>query len=153
MKKHIIIYYIIINLICLIPSIISVFIQFDFKFNTLFFFTFSLLNVIAISSIYLNRVVKPSLYFLALTNLIQVFTFVFLGFSYKFLLGPDISFFVFDDGDLSTRLTAIPYNIIFDIDSFEVDNNFMFGFNFIHFWLFLFFNKLIIEEKKLKSNL
>lgn len=153
MKKYIIIYYIIVNLICLIPNIISVFIQFDFKFNTLFFFTFSLLNVIAISSIYLNRVVKPSLYFLALTNLIQAFTFVFLGFSYKFLLGPDISFFVFDDGDLSARFAALPYNMIFYVNSFEVDNNFMFGFNFLHFWLFLFFNKLIIEEKKLKTNL
>ena len=153
MKKYIIIYYIIVNLICLIPSIISVFLEFDFKFNTLFFFTFSLLNVIAISSIYLNRVVKPSLYFLALTNLIQAFTFVFLGFSYKFLLGPDISFFVFDDGDLSARFAALPYNMIFYVNSFEVDNNFMFGFNFVHFWLFLFFNKLIIEEKKLKTNL
>jgi len=130
-----------------------VFLEFDFKFNTLFFFTFSLLNVIAISSVYLNRVVKPSLYFLALTNLIQAFTFVFLGFSYKFLLGPDISFFIIDDGDLSTRFTALPYNIIFYVNSFKVDNNFMFGFNFVHFWLFLFFNKLIIEEKKLKTNL
>ncbi|MDP5028790.1 MAG: hypothetical protein NWQ14_11245 [Flavobacterium sp.] len=153
MKKYIIIYYIIVNLICLIPSIISVFLEFDFKFNTLFFFTFSLLNVIAISSVYLNRVVKPSLYFLAITNLIQVFTFVFFGFSYKFLLGPDISFFIFDDGDLSARFAALPYNMIFYVNSFEVDNNFMFGFNFVHFWLFLFFNKLIIEEKKLKTNL
>ena len=150
MKKYIIIYYIIVNLICLIPSIISVFLEFDFKFNTLFFFTFSLLNVIAISSVYHNRVVKPSLYFLALTNLIQAFTFVFLGFSYKFLPGPDISFFIIDDGDLSTRFTALPYNIIFYVNSFKVDNNFMFGFNFVHFWLFLFFNKLIIEEKNLK---
>jgi len=130
-----------------------VFLEFDFKFNTLFFFTFSLLNVIAISSVYLNRVVKPSLYFLAITNLIQVFTFVFFGFSYKFLLGPDISFFIFDDGDLSARFAALPYNMIFYVNSFEVDNNFMFGFNFVHFWLFLFFNKLIIEEKKLKTNL
>ena len=153
MKKYIIIYYIIVNLICLIPSIISVFLEFDFKFNTLFFFTFSLLNVIAISFVYLNRIPIPSLYFLSLTNLIQAFTFVFLGFSYKFLLGPDISFFIFDDGDLSTRFTAIFYNIIFDLDSFNIDNNFMFGFNFVHFWLFLFFNKLIIEEKKLKTKL
>lgn len=153
MKKYIIIYYIIVNLICLIPSIISVFLEFDFKFNTLFFFTFSLLNVIAISSVYLNRMTISSLYFLALTNLIQSFTFVFLGFSYKFLLGPDISFFIIDDGDLSARFTAIPYNIIFDIDSFNIDDNFMFGFNFIHFWLFIFFNKLIIKERNNRSNL
>ena len=153
MKKYIIIYYIIVNLICLIPSIIGVFLEFDFKFNTLFFFTFSLLNVIAISFVYLNRMTISSLYFLALTNLIQSFTFVFLGFSYKFLLGPDISFFIIDEGDLSARFTAIPYNIIFDIDSFNIDDNFMFGFNFIHFWLFLFFNKLIIEERNNKSNL
>lgn len=153
MKKYIIIYYIIVNLICLIPSIISVFLEFDFKFNTLFFFSFSLSNAIAISFVYLNRVTIPSLYFLALTNLIQSFTFVFLGFSYKFLLGPDISFFIIDEGDLSARFTAIPYNIIFDIDSFNIDDNFMFGFNFIHFWLFLFFNKLIIEERNNKSNL
>ena len=153
MKKYIIIYYIIVNLICLIPSIISVFLEFDFKFNTLFFFTFSLLNFIAISFVYLNRIPKPSLYFLSLTNLIQAFTFVFLGFSYKFLLGPDISFFIFDDGDLSARFAALPYNMIFYVNSFEVDNNFMFGFNFVHFWLFLFFNKLIIEEKKLKTKL
>jgi hypothetical protein len=152
MKKYIIIYYIIVNLIYLIPSIISVFLEFDFKFNTLFFFTFSLLNVIAILFVYLNQLTIPSLCFLALTNLIQSFTFVFLGFSYKFLLGPDISFFIIDDGDLSARFTAIPYNIIFDIDSFNIDDNFMFGFNFIHFWLFLFFNKLIIEERKNKSN-
>ena len=153
MKKYIIIYYIIVNLICLIPSIISVFLEFDFKFNTLFFFSFSLSNAIAISFVYLNRVTIPSLYFLALTNLIQSFTFVFLGFSYKFLLGPDISFFIIDEGDLSARFTAIPYNIIFDIDSFNIDDNFMFGFNFIHFWLFIFFNKLIIKQRNNKSNL
>ena len=153
MKKYIIIYYIIVNLICLIPSIISVFLEFDFKFNTLFFFSFSLLNIIAISFVYLNRMTISSLYFLALTNLIQSFTFVFLGFSYKFLLGPDISFFIIDDGDLSARFTAIPYNIIFYLNSFEVDDNFMFGFNFIHFWLFIFFNKLIIKERNNKSNL
>ena len=153
MKKYIIIYYIIVNLICLIPSIISVFLEFDFKFNTLFFFSFSLSNAIAISFVYLNRVTIPSLYFLALTNLIQSFTFVFLGFSYKFLLGPDISFFIIDEGDLTARFTAIFYNIIFHTDSFNIDDNFMFGFNFIHFWLFLFFNKLIIEERKNKSNL
>ena len=153
MKKYIIIYYIIVNLICLIPSIISVFLEFDFKFNTLFFFFFSLLNVITISFVYLNRMTISSLYFLALTNLIQSFTFVFLGFSYKFLLGPDISFFIIDEGDLTARFTAIFYNIIFHTDSFNIDDNFMFGFNFIHFWLFLFFNKLIIEERKNKSNL
>lgn len=148
MKKYIIIYYIIVNLICLIPSIISVFLEFDFKFNTLFFFSFSLLNIIAISLVFLNRIIIPSLFFLALTNLIQTFTFVVLGFSYKFLLGPDISFYLIDEGDLSVRFLALPYNIIFDLDSFYSDDNFMFGFNFFHFWLFLFFNKLIIEERK-----
>ena len=59
----------------------------------------------------------------------------------------------FDEHTLSARFAALPYNMIFYVNSFEVDNNFMFGFNFVHFWLFLFFNKLIIEEKKLKTNL
>lgn len=147
MRKIIIIYYIIVNLICFIPSLTGI-IQLDTKFNTLFFFTFSLLSLVATTLVLLNKMIKYSLFFLTITNLLQVFTFVFLGLSYKFLLGPEISFYIIDDGNFSTRISALPFNIFFDVDSFTIDNNYMFGFNFIHIFLFLFFNNLLLLEKK-----
>jgi hypothetical protein len=147
MKKIIIIYCLIVNLICLIPSLISI-IELDFKFNTLFFFIFSLISLIATIFVLINKVVNLSLLFLIITNFLQVFTFVFLGLSYKFLLGPEISFYIFNDGDLSARFSALPYNIIFHVNTFKLDDNYMFGFNFIHVFLFLYFNHLLLLEKK-----
>jgi len=148
MKKNIIIiYYLIVNLIVFIPSLLGV-IQQNTEFNTLFFLTFSLLNLIATLLVLLNKMVKYSLFFLIITNLLQVFTFVFLGLSYKLLLGPDISFYIIDDGNFSTRISALPFNIFFNVDSFTIDDNYMFGLNFIHFFLFLFFNNLFFIEKR-----
>jgi len=147
MKKTIIIYYLLVNLICFILSLLGVIKQ-NTEFNTLFFLTFSLLSLIATSLVLLNKVVRYSLFFLAITNLLQVFTFVFLGLSYKFLLGPEISFYIIDDGNFSTRISALPFNIFFDVDSFTIDDNYMFGLNFIHVFLFLFFNNLLLLERK-----
>lgn len=146
MKKIIIIYYIIVNLICFTISLLGV-IQLDTKFNTLFFFTFSLLSLIATILLILKKAVRCSLFFLTITNFIQVFTFVFSGLSYKFLLGPEISFYIISDGNFSTRISALPFNVFLDVDSFTSDNNYMFGINFIHIFLFLFFNNLLISEK------
>lgn len=137
MKKIIIIYYIIVNLVCFIPSLISI-IQLDIKFNTLFFFTFSLLSLIATTLLILKKSVRYSLFFLAFTNFLQAFTFVFSGFSYKLLLGPEVSFYIINDGNFVARFSALPYNIIFYVNSFKIDDNYMFGLNFIHIFLFFF---------------
>jgi len=147
MKKIIIIYYLIIHLICLIPSLISV-LESDLKFNTLFFFIYSLLSIIACIMIFLNKKIEFSLLFITVSNFFQSLSFVFLGVSYKFLLGPEVSFYVFNDGDLSARFSSLPYNIVLYINSFKLDDNFLLGFNFLHFFLFIFFNNLFFIEKR-----
>lgn len=147
MKKIIIIYYLIVHIICLIPSLISI-LELDFKFNTLFFFIYSFLSTIACIMIFLNKKVKFSLFFITISNFFQSLSFVFLGVSYKFLLGPEVSFYIFDDGNLSARFSALPYDIIFYINSFKLDDNFLLGFNFLHFFLFIFFNNLFFIEKR-----
>ncbi len=150
MRKAIIIYYLIIHIICLIPSLISLF-QLDLKFNTLFFFFYSLLSIISILLYQLNKAIKIALSFLILSNFFQIITFVFYGLSYKFLLGPEISFYIFNDGNLSSRFSALPYNVILYVNTFNLDSNFLFGINFIHFLLFLFFNDLLLKSKKCKT--
>lgn len=150
MRKAIIVYYLIIHIICLIPSLVSLF-QLDLKFNTLFFFFYSLLNIISILLYQLNKAIKITLSFLILSNFFQIITFVFCGLSYKFLLGPEISFYIFNDGNLSSRFSALPYNVILYVNTFNLDSNFLFGINFIHFLLFLFFNDLLLKSKKCKS--
>ena len=62
MKKTIIIYYLLVNLICFILSLLGVIKQ-NTEFNTLFFLTFSLLSLIATSLVLLNKVVRYSLFF------------------------------------------------------------------------------------------
>ena len=147
MKKTIVIYYLLVNLICFILSLLGVIKQ-NTEFNTLFFLTFSLLSLIVTTLLILKKSVKYSLFFLAITNFLQAFTFVFSGFSYKLLLCPEVSFYIINDGNFVARFSALPYNIIFYVNSFKIDDNYMFGLNFIHIFLFLFFNNLLLLERK-----
>ncbi|MEC4048610.1 hypothetical protein OX284_004150 [Flavobacterium sp. SUN046] len=156
MKKGFILYSTIVYLICFFPSLMSL-TQLDFKFNTVFFFIYSFLGLLAIYFISKDKFIKESFTYLSLSNFLQMFSFVLLGLSYKFVLGPSLFFYISDTGDLVTQFSFKFYNIIFHINKVESDGNFLIGINLFNLFLFLGFaslaNKHLHSKSALNSNI
>ncbi|WP_268849231.1 hypothetical protein [Flavobacterium aestivum] len=87
--------------------------------------------------------------FLGITNLLQSFSLIIFGLSYKFILGPDLSLYLIDTGDKIVEFSFKMYNVIFYINKIERDKTLFLGLNFIH--LFLFFGFVILAHRHSKK--
>jgi hypothetical protein len=150
MKKVFIVYSTIVYLICFFPSLISL-IQLDFKFNTIFFFIYSFFGLLAIYFILKDRFVKYLFNYLSITNFIQMFSFVVVGLSYKFVLGPSLFLYIADTGDLVAKFSFKFYNIILHINKVESDGNFMIGLNFFNLFLFFGFASVAYKYPRMQK--
>lgn len=148
MKRVILNYSIVIYLICFVLYIANVFLL-SFTFNTFFFLLYSSLCLIAIYFIFKEKYVKQSLMFLGITNLLQSFSLIIFGLSYKFILGPDVSLYLINTGDRIVEFSLKMYNVIFYVNKIKGDNTLFLGINFIH--LFLFFGFVILAQNYSKK--
>ncbi len=148
MKRIILNYSTIIYLICFVLYTVNLLLL-SFTFNTFFFLLYSLFCLVAIYFIFKEKYVKQSLMFLGITNLLQSFSLIIFGLSYKFILGPDLSLYLIDTGDKIVEFSFKMYNVIFYINKIERDKTLFLGLNFIH--LFLFFGFVILAHRHSKK--
>ncbi len=119
-----------------------------------FFLRDILYIIISSISIYcvFNLTKKYVYHFLCITNFIQSYSLILFGFSYKFLLGPDLSFYFYREGDLFTKFE---FNIFNGASLYSKDlnsNNWSIGINFIHLYIVCYSYSLIYKSKTKISN-
>lgn len=115
----------------------------------IFFIINSTVSIYCVSNI--NQ--KYTYHYLCITNLIQAFSFIFFGFAFKFLLGPDLSFYLYKEVDFLTKFEFIFFNGA-SISSKDLNsNNWSIGINFIHLYIFLYSYSLISKFKAKRSNI
>jgi hypothetical protein len=137
MKKYLILYHSFVHLISVLVSFISI-VSYDFKFNNVIIFTISLLFLIPSYQYYLRKNEDKSIFFMWVFNLLQSFSLIFKGLTYKLVFGPDFSFYLIKSQDLVTQFSFKFFNIYayFNYVNGEV---YAIGFNFIHFVFFSYF--------------
>lgn len=114
----------------------------------IFFIINSLVSIYSVFNI--NQ--KYAYHYLCITNLAQAFSFLFFGFAFKFLLGPDLSFYFYKGGDLLTKFEFIFFNGA-SISSKDLNsNNWSIGINFIHLYIVLYSYSQISKYKADISN-
>ncbi len=95
---------------------------------------------------------KYAYHYLCATNLIQAFSLMLFGFSFKFLLGPDLSFFLYSEGDLKSTLSFKIFNVFLICSKGSEINDWVIGINFIHLFVFFHLFSLISKSKTKISN-
>ena len=118
------------------------------------FFRDILYVIISVVSIYcvFHLTKKYAYHFLCFTNFIQSFSLILSGFGFKFLLGPELSFNLYREGDLMQKLE---FKIFNGTPVFSKDlniNNWSIGINFIHLFIFFYLYCLISKSKAKTSN-
>lgn len=135
MKKIISAYISITNLIFLIIYIVCLFLERP-TFNYTVIFIVSLLSVICISCIFQNKFVKPSYILLSIIYFLQSFSLVISNIAWKLLIGTELSFYIFRNGDLTTKLDLKIFNIQFLLNTMSNGGNWAIGLNFVHIVIF-----------------
>jgi hypothetical protein len=117
-------------------------------FKDIFFIINSILSIYCV----FNVGNKYAYHYLCITNFIQAFSFILFGFAFKFLLGPDLSFYFYREGDLLTKLEFNIFNGTF-IHSKDLNiDNWSIGINFIHLYIAFYLYSLISKAKAKISN-
>lgn len=147
MKKSILIYSAIIYIVCFIINVVDIFTS-SFNFETLFLMFFSILCLLPIYFIFEEKYLKKAFVFLWIVNLIQSFSVILLGLTYKLIIGPDLSLYLINSGDKLVQFSVKIFNIFSYFNYIKGDNTFAIGINFSHLLLFIYF---YFEAKKYKK--
>lgn len=152
MTKSILGYCTLINSICFIFSLLSL-LKLNFKFNTIFFLLLTTASLLALNYLRQKKHQKPALLFLAFSSFLQSFTFFIAGILYKFVLGPNVTLYIYKQPDIKIRMAAKLYDVICQIVLLP-DNGkgFAFGVNVIHFLLFIGFVTMACRQKPEKAS-
>ena len=98
MKKSILIFNAFIFITCFIISTAQVFIS-GFTFQLVFLILFGIFGLMPIYYIFENRNVKKWFFILFVINLFQSVSFILLGITFKFIIGPDLTLYLIDASD------------------------------------------------------
>ena|SRR6478609_9364973 len=146
MKKSILIFNFAIYFICFAINVAELFIS-SFSFETLFLIFFSSLCLLSIYFIFEGKNLKKAFVFLSIVNFLQSFSLIFLGLTFKLIVGPDISLYLIDSADNLLRFSAKIFNIFAYFNFVKNDNTLALGVNFIHL---IFFISFYFEARKIK---
>jgi hypothetical protein len=144
MKKTILIYNALIYIICFVLSTIGIFTS-SFNLETLFLAFLSVLFLLPIYFVLENKHQKIALIFIANINLIQAFSIVVFGITYKLIIGPDLTLYLINSGDKLIQFSLKFFNIYSYFNFVKNDDTLALGINFIHLLFFLYF---YYESKK-----
>jgi hypothetical protein len=147
MKKTILIYNALIYIICFVLSTIGIFTS-SFNLETLFLAFLSVLFLIPFYFVLENKHQKKALIFIANINLIQAFSVVVFGLTYKLIIGPDFTLYLINSGDKLIQFSLKIFNIFSYFNYVKNDDTLALGINFIHLLLFLYF---YYESKKIRE--
>lgn len=147
MKKTILIYNALIYITCFVLSIVGIFTS-SFKLETLLLAILSILFLIPVYFVFENKHLKKSLTFLARINLIQAFSIIVFGLTYKLIIGPDLSLYLINSGDKLIQFSLKIFNIFAYVNYVKNDGTLALGINFIHLLMFVYF---YFEAKKIRE--
>lgn len=138
MKKITLLYIAIVNLISVIIYSIDLFLN-QFHLEDILMLIFSLLNLIFLYNIYESKYLKISFSYLSFAYLLQSFSILTSGFTWKLITGTDITLYIFKEVNILTKIDFKVFNLYSICNSLN-GTNWGIGINFIH--LFIFFNLL-----------
>ena len=147
-EKYTLIYITIVNTICLTLYVAKLFSEKP-RFDDIIIIILSFLSIACILSIINKKFLKLSYLYLCLVYLLQSFTIFFFNLAWKLIIGPDLSFYLMRDGDLTSKLDLKLFNLQFFYNTILNNNSWLIGINFIH--LIIFYNlykSTIITIKK-----
>ncbi|WP_026709614.1 hypothetical protein [Flavobacterium filum] len=147
MKKAVLIYNALVFVFCFIISLVDIFTS-SFKIETILLITFSILFLLPIFFIFEKRHLKKSLNSLAIINLIQAFSIIFFGITYKLVIGPDLTLYFISSGDKIMQFSFKFFNIFSYFNYIKNDNTLALGINFTHLFMFIYF---YLEAKQIKE--
>ncbi|MBE8726489.1 hypothetical protein C4F50_16315 [Flavobacterium sp. KB82] len=110
-----------------------------FSFETLFLIFFSSLCIASLYFIFEGKNIKKAFIFLSVVHFLQSFSVIILGFTFKLIIGPDISLYLVDSSDNLLRLSTKLFNVFAYFNYVKNDNTVALGINFVHLFLFVFF--------------
>ena len=142
MKKMMLNLILIINAICLIIYTANLFYRLP-KFGELAQIIFSILSIISVVCIIKNKHLKISYYYLSSTYLLQSFSILFLSFTWKLLIGPDLTLYLFKEMDLTSKLDFKVFNLHFLVNTINNGENWSIGINFLHLIIFYYLIKYV----------
>ena len=145
MKKTMFLYLGFVYIICLIICFISI-IEKYFQLDFIFLFVYSCIGLLSLYNIYKKKSVLISLKFIYITNLIQSVTIFYSGFRYFFLVGPSLTFYIYKEIDLFTKLKFSIFNLRLDFNSIDTNINIL-GINFFQLFIGIY---VYILSKKIK---
>ncbi|SFE01520.1 hypothetical protein [Flavobacterium phragmitis] len=137
MKKAVLIYNGLTYLICFCVSTAQMFIS-GVSIEMSFLFLFCVVSLIHVYFIFENKFVKESFIFLGIINLVQSISFMFLGLTYKFIIGLDLSLYLIDAYDNYVNLSFKPFNIFTDVSFNKSNTVSAVAVNFIHLFCSFF---------------
>ncbi len=147
MKKIILIYNAFVYILCFIISMVEIFIS-SFKITNLLLVVFSILFLVPIYFVFEKKHIKKSLKSLALINLLQAFSIILYGLTFKLVIGPDLSLYIINSGDNLIKFSLKIFNIFSYFNYVKNDMTLALGINFVHFLMFVYF---YFEAKKVKE--
>lgn len=147
MKKLILIYNAFIYIVCFIISVVAIFTS-SFKIETLLLIIFSILFLVPIYFVFEKKHLKKSLKCLALINLIQAFSIILFGLTFKLIIGPDLTLYLINSGDKLVQFSLKIFNIFSYFNYVRNDGTLAIGINFIHLLMFVYF---YFEAKRIKE--
>jgi len=148
MKSKVLGLILIINAICFILYTANLFYRLP-KFGELVQIVVSILCIISVVCVRMNEHLKVSYYFLSLIYFLQSFSFLFMSFAWKLIIGPDLSIYVIKEMDLTSKLDFKVFNLEFLFNTFGNTGNWVLGLNFFHLIIFFY---LIKELRVIKQN-
>jgi hypothetical protein len=138
MKKSILIFNALISITCFIISTAQAFIS-GFTFQLAFLILFGIFGLIAIYNIFENKNVKNWFFILFVINLFQSVSFIFLGITFKFITGPDLTLYLIDASDNFIEFSFKIFNIFTDVSYIKTNQVVALGINLIHLFCSFFF--------------
>lgn len=147
MKKPILIYNAIVYIVCFLINIVDIFTS-SINFETLFLIFFSIVCLLPIYFIIEEKYVKKAFIFLWIINLIQSFSVIIFGLTYKLIIGTDFSLYLINSTDKLIQFSFKIFNIFSYFNYVNHDKTLALGVNFIHLLLFVYF---YFEAKRIKK--
>jgi len=148
MKNKVLNLILIINSICFILYTANLFYRLP-KFGELIQIVVSILCIISVVCVRMNKHLRVSYYCLSFIYFLQSFSFLLMSFAWKLIIGPDLSLYVIKEMDLTSKLDFKVFNLEFLFNTFGNTGNWVLGLNFFHLIIFFY---LIKELRVIKQN-
>lgn len=111
----------------------------NFSFDSAFLVLFSLVNLFCFYLVFQVRKLKTTYLVLSVTSLLQSFSFILFGLTYKLILGPDLSLYLVNSSDSLVGFSFKVFNVYSYFNYIGQDDTMGLGIHFLHLFLGIYF--------------